>query len=371
MHTHSGQLARWLGEEKVAQVSAAMRDFYWPVAVAGVPGNVKAMPGGDFTGEIRAGFEATALDRAWDIWRRMGRGYRRACRPNAQLNAGFSSLSDLIFEVTTNGKRQELAFYKASTGPITAASFSLFRLGNHPAAGAAAAAAPGGAAPTSATTGALIFTNPAGGDTTHITTAQPMSSQSNNTLLLYDRLFAVAKTASSTATEAVTGVPTRYQSTTPTDPDYAGGNFMFPEVGPGAALGGGAHNWTVCQYTDQDGNAGATMPSSTGISACHANRIDVPLGTWFFPLAAGDFGVQALTQMQNSASITGALDFVIGHALAFLPCPIANVACTYDGINSTFGLARVFDDACLCFLELIKPTVNTTNFACTVLLAAG
>lgn len=369
-HTHSGQLARWLGEEKVDQVSAAMRKFYWPIAVHGVPGNVYAMPGGDFTGEIRAGWEASALDRAWDIWRRLGRGYRRACRPNAQLNTGFASLSDLIFEVTTNNKRQELAFFKSGTASVVGGSNSLFRLGSHPAAGSASAAAPGGTACTSATTGALIFTDTGNSDTLHITTAQPIASVLNNTLLLYDRIFGVAKTASSTGTEAVTGVPTRYTSTTPTAADYAGGNFMFPETGT-VTLGATNHNWTVCQYTDQDGNTGATMPSSTGNNACLANRLDLPVGTWFFPLAAGDFGVKALTQMQNSASVTGALDFVIGHPLAFMPCPIANLACTYDGINTAFGFVRVFDSACLAFLEITKPATSATNYSGTVTIAGG
>lgn len=205
MHTHSGQLERWLGAEQVENVSRAMREFYWPVAVHGVPGNVLAMPGGDFTGTVRAGFEATAMDRAYDIGRRLWRGYRHACRPSGQLNAGFASISELINAVTVNNARQEMAFFKVGTAATAISNaMSLWRVGSHPAAGAAAAAAPGGTVPTSATTGAIVFTNPPSG-TSHITTAQPMASIINNTLLLYDRIFAVAKTMSSSATEAVTG----------------------------------------------------------------------------------------------------------------------------------------------------------------------
>ncbi len=370
-HTHSGQLARWLGEEKIAQVSVAMRDFYWPVALSGVPGNVMAMPGGDFTGEIRAGYEMTARDRLEAIYKRTLRGYRRACRPNARVAAGFASLSDLIYEVTTNGKRQEPAFYKVGTTGVVSGTNSLWRVGSHPAAGSAASAAPGGNAPTSATTGALIFSNPSGGDYTSITTAQPMATVVANTLLLYDRIFQVAKTMNSSATELVTGVPTRYTSTTPSDPNYAGGNFLFPECG--TVLPATAHNWTVCKYTPQSGGSpDSILPSSTGNSANIVNRLDLPLGTWFFPLQAGDTGILSLTQMQCSALVaTGAIDFVIGHPLAFLPCPIANMCCTYDGINTAFSLSRVFDSACLAFLEIMKPATGATSYSGTVTLAAG
>ena len=53
------------------------------------------------------------------------------------------------------------------------------------------------------------------------------------------------------------------------------------------ALAATAHNWTVCTYTDQDGNTGATLPSVTGNSGNIINRLDQPAGTWFCPLASG------------------------------------------------------------------------------------
>ena len=52
----------------------------------------------------------------------------------------------------------------------------------------------------------------------------------------------------STATEAVTGVPTRYQSTTASAEDY------IPEITSASsswrhrALAATAHNWTTCTY---------------------------------------------------------------------------------------------------------------------------
>ncbi|WP_311965189.1 hypothetical protein, partial [Acinetobacter baumannii] len=62
----------------------------------------------------------------------------------------------------------------------------------------------------------MAFDNPSSG-TLHLIGADFSASVANNAVMLYDRIFDVAKTMNSTATEAVTGVPTRYQSTVWTD----------------------------------------------------------------------------------------------------------------------------------------------------------
>ena len=372
--THSARLARWLGEEKVASVSDAMRGWYGPpIALAGVPGAVYATGDGDFVGECRAGWEATTGDRLFDILKRVKRGFRAATSPARRmstLGTGFSSLSDLISEATAGGKRQELLFYKnGEGGDFVGCSLSLWQMDGQPYPGSSASAAPGGDAPTSATTGALGFVNASGTDTLHFVAANVLSRLENHTLLLYDRIFQVAKTMSSTATEAVTGVPTRYQSTTPGDDDYAGGNFMFPECT--SDLGAGAYNWDTCLYTDQDGNTGVTLPSCGGYAVDFTNLCYINNSRWFFPLAAGDTGVKALTQMQCDASVSGGVDFVIGHPIAFMPCPIASQISITDGINTAFNLTRIFDDACLAFLDICKPITSYTRYTGSITLVSG
>jgi hypothetical protein len=370
---NASRLDRWLGRENTEHVSGLMADWYGPpIALHGVPGAVYATKGGDFVGDLRAGWEATAFDRARDVLRRMERAVRVASNPRrARLHAGFASLSDLIAEATVGGKRQELLFNKVGTTGVVSVTNSLWRVGNHPPAGAASSAAPGGIAPTDATTGAIPFQNPGtGGDTTHVTTGFSLATVAANTLLLYDRIFGVAKTMNSTATEAVTGLPSRYQSTTGGAVDSAEGNFLFIEVG--TALAATAHNWTVCQYTDQGGTTAVTLPSVTGNASAIINRLDMPAGSWFCPLAAGDTGIKALTQMQCSAAVaTGAIDFVIGHPIAWMPCPVANMVCVMDGINSAFNLARIFDDAALALLEVCKPATTATTYNGAVTLVAG
>jgi hypothetical protein len=247
---------------------------------------------------------------------------------------------------------------------------TLWRLGNQPAAGTTPSAAPGGNAPDDATTGAFPFTNPTSGDTQHIVSANVLGTVAGNSLLLYDRIFHVAKTMNSSATEAVSGVPTRYQNTTLTAADSIAGNFLFVEVG-GTALAATAHNWTTCTYTDQ-ADAASTLPSLTGNSGAIVDRLDHPTNQWFAPLETGDSGIKALTQMQCSALVaTGAVNFVIGHPIAWMPCPIANIIIPNDYINTAFNLARIFDDACLAFLEVIKPATTATTYTGSFTTVAG
>jgi hypothetical protein len=358
--THAGRLERWLGTETVEQLSASMRDWYGPpIAVHNVPGAVWAHKGGDFSGPLKAGHASHLLDFAEQRAKRIWRNFSQ--RQALQANAGFSSLSDLIMEATTGGKKRIFPFNKAGATGVVAVTNSLWGLGPHPAAGANASAAPGGDAPTDATTGAFLFTNPTGGDTQHFTTGYSAASVISNTLMLYDRLFQVNKTMASTATEAVSGVPTRYQSTTASNPDYVGGNFLFVEVG-GTALAGTNHNWTVCLYTDQ-GGASSTLPSLTGVNGAIVRRLDQIASQWFAPLASGDVGIQTLTQMQCDASVaTGVINFVIGHPIAIMPHPVVNLLFVADGINTAFNLTRIFDDAALGFLELVKPATGSTNY---------
>jgi hypothetical protein len=368
--THSQQIERWLGKIATERLSQDMRRWPGPpIALAGVPGSVWAMPGGDFRGPIAAGQVGNITDFAIQRGRRILRD--SAKRQRAMCHAGFSSLSDLISEATGGGKRYEFAFTKNGPTGVAAVTSSLWGLGAQPAAGANASAAPGGDSPTSATTGAFPYTNPTGGDYLIFTTAFPLSSVLGNTLLLYDRLFQVNKTMASTATESVTGTFSRYQNTTATAQDYIGGNFCFVEVG-GTALAATAHNWTVCQYTNQAGTTAQSFPSMTGNSSAIVRRLDHPVGQWFMPFASGDSGVKALTQMQCSASVaTGVINFVVGHPLAWMPCPVANMVCIVDGINSAFNMVRIFDSAALAFLEVCKPSTTATNYSGTFVAVAG
>lgn len=360
--TPATRLERWLGAEKVAQLSQAMCNpvatwYGKPIAVHGVPGRVYVGKDGDFCGAIEAGQEVSAIERAEHLYKRMRNAAR--ARMFRRQRGAIGSL-DAALAAYFGGGNRTFSFLKSGTTGVVNATNTLWFVGSQPAAGAAAAAAPGGTVPTDATTGSWVFDNPSSG-TQHFVFGNPIASVAANTLLLYDRIFSVTKTMNSTATEAVTGVPTRYQSTTTGAADSAENNFLMIECR--TALPATAHNWTTCLYTDQGGTGTVTLPSVTGNSSNIVNRLDQPAGSWFCPLATGDTGIQQLDQMQCSAAVaSGAIDFTIGHPIAFMPCGIANFVCEKDGLTTSISLERIFDDACLAFLEIVKSATTATTY---------
>lgn len=361
---HSSKIERWLGAEKAEYLSGQFKDWYGPpVNVRDVPGSLWIAGGGDFVGDFGRGSFASAFDHLRDhlkqFWARVER--ETAFREHA-FGAGFTSISDALARAS-GGYSQLLNGNIAKSGPtgVVGSASSLWRVGAQPSAGGAGSAAPGGRACSKSTTGAMAFNNPASG-TLHLVGADFSSSVINNALMLYDRIFDVAKTMNSTTVESVTGVPTRYQSSTATAPDYAGGNFLFIEVG-GTALAATAHNWTTCQYRNQAGTDAQTLPSVTGISGAIVDRFDMPLNTWFCPLATGDSGIMDLTQMQCSAAVaTGAVNFVIGHPIGVMSFPVINILLPFDWLTNRNQTPRIFDDAALALFEFPKPATTATTY---------
>jgi hypothetical protein len=358
---NTSRLERWLGAEEIERLRGAMKGWYGPpIALMDTPGSVRITKDGDFIGPFERGYFYSAKDAIGDHVKRLMRGLSQPWPASAY--AGFASISDALARAS-GGFQQNLNGQFAKAGPtgVVAVTSSLWRLGTMPIAGGAPGAAPGGTAETKATTGALAFNNPAAGSL-RLIGADAAATVAGNTLLLYDRIFAVVKTMASTATEAVTGVPTRYQSSVATDDNYAGGNFLTIQVG-GTALAATAHNWTVCLYRDEAGNDNQTLPSVTGNSGAIVDRLDQPASTWFCPLASGDSGIMDLAQMQCSASVaTGVIWFVIGHPIGFMSFPVINSMLPFDWLTNRQLAPRIFADACLTFLEITKPATTATGY---------
>ncbi len=352
------RIERWLGTEKMLHLQNCMRGWYGsPINICDLPGSVWITKDGDFIGKFGRGGFASAYDAFAD---HLKRNWRELSKPQYGIaHMAFTSIGDALARAS-GGNSQRRVFNKVGPTGVVGVTSSLWRVGPQPAAGSAGAAAPGGTAHVDSDTGGILFNNPASG-TLHLVGADVSASVINNSLLMYDRLFSVAKTMNSTATEAVTGDPTRYQSTTATDPDYIGDNFGFVEVG-GTALAATAHNWTTCLYDDQD-NASSTLPSLTGNSGAIVDRLDHPVQQWFAPLASGDVGIRAWTQMQCSAAVaTGAINFVVGHPLGFMSFPVINSMLPFDWLTNRDQAPRIFNDACIAFLEPQKPATGACTY---------
>jgi len=357
---HSQRLERWLGTERIEHISRSMKGWYGkPITLLDCPGSVRVCADGDFIGPFERGYFLSAMD-ALDI------ALKRAIMGSGKvhygvLGAGFASISDALSQAS-QGFVQYPAGCFNTVGPtgVVGVTSSLHKLGPQPIAGVAAAAAPGGTAFVDTDTGGMQFTNPSVG-TLRLTGANVTCSVINNSLLLYDRIFGVLKAMNSNVAQAVTGVPTRYQSVTTTAEDYIGCNFGFVEVGL-TQLAATAHNWTVCTYLDQ-ANAASTLPSLTGNSGAITHRLDHPVQQWFAPLAAGDTGMKAWTQIQCSAAVaTGLINFVIGHPIGFMSFPVINSMIPFDWLTNQDQAPRIFDDAYLAFLEICKPATTATTY---------
>jgi len=363
-HIPSQRLERWLGTAKVEYISGQFRNWYGPpVNLLDVPGSVWVTKGGDFVGDFEMGYFANVSDHLQDFLKRLWK--ESGVYQPALAAAGFTSISDALVRAS-GGFGQLLAGGVLKNGPtgVVGSAHSLWRVGTQPAAGGAGAVAPGGTAQVKSDTGAMPYNNPSSG-TLHLVGADFSSSVINNCLMIYDRLYSVAKTINSTATESVTGVPTRYQSSVAANPDYAGGNFLFMEVGA-TALANTAHNWTVCQYRNQAGTDAQTLPSLAGnpggVSTI-ADRFDMPVNTWFAPLATNDSGVMDLAQMQCSALVaTGTLNFVIGHPLGVMLFPILGSLLPFNWLTNRNQAPRIFDNACVSLFELPKPATTATVY---------
>jgi len=368
MNAHSGRLERWLGAERLEQISQSTLGWYWkPIPLLDVPGGVSVCGDGDFIGPFDRGSYYSAADALEDALLAEAKHWR-ARHDRLTLMAGFTSISDALARAS-GGFGQTRKFNKVGPTGVVGATSSLWRVGPQPPAGAAPAGAAAGTAFDNTNAASLGQANPAAG-TLHLVGADVSASVINNSLLLYDLLFGVNKTMNSTATEAVTGVPTRYQNTVSTAADYIGGNFLFIQVG-GTALAATAHNWTVCTYLDQ-ANAASTLPSLTGNSAAIVDRLDHPVQQWFAPLESGDNGVKALTQMQCSALVaTGVVWFMIGHPLGFMSFPVINSVFPFDWLTNRNQGPRVFDGACLAFLEPQKPATGATTYTGAIWLTGA
>ena len=349
MFAHSDRIDRWLGPELAAHISALNRGFHGtkPIPIMGLPPGVGVRGDGEFVGKLDLGAESCLLQYQEDRKRKLTR--------HAIRRKQFGGWATDTALQAANFQRAH--FQKVFGTVIATSTWSSWLVGNNPAAGAVASAAPGGVVPT---TGGIPFNNSTANEFRFLSAETVCSANSSPVaFLLYDRLFAVAKTINSTATEAVTGVPTRYQSTTQGAENSSENNFLFIEVS--TVLANTAHNWTACTYTDQSGNAGATLPSLAGIATCAANRLDMPINTWFCPLAAGDSGIQALTQMQCDALVaTGVCDFVIGHPIAWMPHIQINAHHADERILTAPNFARLYDNCCLAILGMPSAGGNLT-----------
>jgi hypothetical protein len=359
--TPAQKLERWLGAEEVESISKRMKGWYGPpVPIAGVPGRVYACGDGDFCGPIKGGYYGNLVDYI------AGRVKRAARVRHGSLNAGFTSLSDMISEATVSSKKQVRMYQKVGVAsPAIGSSQWLWPVGTLPAAAAIAAAAPGGTVYTNTNSGSLEQFDAGVGDTLHFVNWIGTNTLAGGTsLMLVDVLWGANFNHATATAVTVTGVPTRYQTAT-----TAPGNFISANVT--TVLNATASN-LVLTYMDQDGNTAEAGAAQAIRVSSAVSTIPYTQPVWFYPLNNGDTGLRKITNFDLSAAQTGNVDHMIAHPIALLPAAgVANQSVVLDGINSSFNLERIYDGAALTFIEYFKSATTATTYAGFITLLSG
>lgn len=253
--------------------------------------------------------------------------------------AAIADLSDLVNRMTggASGTPENLWFNKvarragaAPATPIAGRWTSLWMYDGQPSAGAAPGAV---AVPTNATAGALKQTDPGGGREKWLT-GMGMTGLANGTVVLYDRLLHISGLNGTTTTaQNVGGTLTRYTNGI--------GNRIAIEIY--TQIGATATTVTA-QYTDQDGNASQTTPA---IAIGNTGFREAERMLWF-PLASGDYGVQAVANVDLLATTGTAGDFgvTVVHPLGFAEISGVGVGPWRSFIDGQ-GMVEIETGACL------------------------
>lgn len=268
---------------------------------------------------------------------------------------GFSSLDDLLSEMTA-GKTFKSLYQKLSPNGGTGAAGRFYDLWLG--AGITGTGTYSGAAGTfntmsSANVGAMPLNANVSPDTRHITAVGAMTTSTTGMggLWLVDYLaYHPAMVVTGTATTPVAG----------TLPRYATGEGVQVMVVTQTAIGAATPSLTLT-YTDQAGNTGnvATAVTSLANSAPIAQLWGAQ-GPWL-PLAAGDTGVRQVTSYTIATPTTGTVAFVYVKPLAFIPLPVANIASERDMLYQIGSLPRVYDGACLGFVQHAAAAITTAS----------
>lgn len=276
--------------------------------------------------------------------------------------AGFSSMDDLISEMTANGK-----FFRADwnknflpTSPAVAGEWHhLFRGGGNPGADAILNTGTNLAfqALTDATANATGIQH--GGnvstDTKHIVNASAFTAATTTApciLMLIDLLgFYRKSSVTTTSLQATDNTVTLPRYTT-----GAGVQAFF--VNSNATALGAATPSLSIEYTNSAGTTGRTTPTVLPVGkTAAANGLILYSGTGvgkygpFMPLMAGDRGIRAITGIQNSTSyVSGEYSVCLCKPLLTLPITTLGVAAERDLVNQLPSMPQVFDGACLTWL---------------------
>jgi hypothetical protein len=273
--------------------------------------------------------------------------------------AAITDLSDLINRQSggNSGTPENIFFHKvprvagvAATVPIAGRGASLWEYDGMPAKGAVPTS---GAIPDRTTQGAIPFTAPGGSRDKHLIGAS-VAPLVAGVYLLYDRLFHIGGlSGTSTTDQTIQSSPASPALTRNTG---GAGNIAFYEI---YTIIGTTGTTLTMTYTNQAGTGSRTSTINIGATGfrevTRMQRI---------PLAAGDSGIQAIEQIQLTATTGTAGNFgiTIAQPLAWIPVGAAGTMGWRDYTTGLPGIPVINPNACLSLMFIPNAATSTELF---------
>lgn len=283
---------------------------------------------------------------------------------------GFSSMDDLVNEITTNGKFNRTDWNKITGGSAYTAGrwYDFSGLGGTPIANAWAGTSLAWTSCNESTgNGTQIFGLPHGGnvstDTKHILNVSSVTAVATGVpaqLMLVDlQGYWPGISNNSAVAQTLTGTPSlRYTN-------GAGCRLFWVQT---VAAGATAQNISL-SYSNTTPTSGRALPVTVSMTASaivgHISHSGTAANNYgpFLPLASGDTGVSTVASVTFSAANTGTGALCLARPLLTLPLTTASVAAERDLLNQLPSLPRVVDGACLVWLYFAgAATGASTNF---------
>lgn len=280
---------------------------------------------------------------------------------------GFSSQDDFISEVTQNGK-----FWRTDWNKITGAAaytagrwYDLSPLGGTPIANSWSGTSLAAQIPTESSGHSIYHGGNVSTDTKHLINGAAVTAVATGVpgvLMLVDMcLYYPGINMNTLSAQTLTNASTLTRYTT--------GKGLRAYLVITSTSGASAHNIAM-SYTDQDNNAGNTLPVTVACTASaivpHITHSGVAANNYgpFLPLASGDTGIRSVqTVTLSAASGAGTAALVLCRPLATIPITTATVMGERDFVNQLPSMPQIVDGACLTFLYFTgAATAASTNF---------
>lgn len=273
---------------------------------------------------------------------------------------GFSSIDDLVNEITVNAKFARANFQKINSAGATSAAgrwHSMFNWTGTPTQGTYSGSAGVATQMNRSTTGALNLNANVSTDTRHLLNMNaytPSTVITPATLMLCDFLLYYPACV-------VTGVATTLNNTA-TLPRYTTGDGVVCFIDVQTALGATQPALTLT-YTDEAGNTGNAAPFAltAPVASAPVSTLFVTNGTPFLPLAGADKGIRKIESYTLATGTTGTVAFVLAKPICEIPLLAANVASERDFLSQIPSLPKIEDDACLGFITLIGGAMTVSQ----------